>query len=144
MQMEERIREQIRELQEKRAAAMVTEITELQRERDLALTKVRQLQKSMDEIQAENHLLKSSLKKDRDVKQEFKTLERAFLEEQLLNNDLRKKLQVAEKKRAGLAAKLQSSPSSSASPLLQHRDGQSMTREMRSASWSNLSVQHGR
>lgn len=144
VQMEEKIREQIRELQEKRAAAMITEITELQRERDLALTRIRQLQKGMDEIRAENHLLKSSLKKERDLKQEMKMLERAFLEEQLLNNELRKKLQVTEKKRAELVAKLQDSPSGSASPLLQYRVGQPMTRGVRSVSLSNLPIQLGR
>ena len=42
--MEETMREKIRELQEQRAAAMMTEIVELQKERDLALGKVKRLE----------------------------------------------------------------------------------------------------
>ena len=38
------MREKIRELQEQRAAAMMTEIVELQKERDLALGKVKRLE----------------------------------------------------------------------------------------------------
>lgn len=45
--MEETMREEIRELQEQRAAAMMTEIVELQKERDLALGKVKRLEKKV-------------------------------------------------------------------------------------------------
>ena len=41
------MREEIRELQEQRAAAMMTEIVELQKERDLALGKVKRLEKKV-------------------------------------------------------------------------------------------------
>ena len=45
--MEETMREEIRELQEQRAAAMMTEIVELQKERDLALGKAKRLEKKV-------------------------------------------------------------------------------------------------
>lgn len=45
--MEETMREKIRELQEQRAAAMMTEIVELQKERDLALGKVKRLENKL-------------------------------------------------------------------------------------------------
>ena len=48
--MEETMREEIRELQEQRAAAMMTEIVELQKERDLALGKVKRLEKKVKGI----------------------------------------------------------------------------------------------
>ena len=41
------MREEIRELHEQRAAAMMTEIVELQKERDLAVAKVRRLEKKV-------------------------------------------------------------------------------------------------
>lgn len=45
--MEEAMREEIRELQEQRAAAMMSEIVELQKERDLALGKTKRLEKKV-------------------------------------------------------------------------------------------------
>ena len=45
--MEAAMREEIRELHEQRAAAMMTEIVELQKDRDLALAKVRRLEKKV-------------------------------------------------------------------------------------------------
>jgi uncharacterized coiled-coil DUF342 family protein len=45
--MEAAMREEIRELHEQRAAAMMTEIVELQKERDLAVAKVRRLEKKI-------------------------------------------------------------------------------------------------
>lgn len=45
--MEAAMREEIRELHEQRAAAMMTEIVELQKDRDLAVAKVRRLEKKV-------------------------------------------------------------------------------------------------
>ena len=45
--MEGRMREQIRALQEQRAAAMMTEIVDLQRERDMAVGKLKRMEKSV-------------------------------------------------------------------------------------------------
>ena len=128
--MEERVREQIRVLQEKRAAAMSNEITELQRERDMAVARSRFCQKKLDEFQAENNHLKSLLQSEKGLQQELKSLERVYLEEKLLNKDLRKKLQ----EKAELVAKVQAG-----SPLLQHRIGEKITPGSRSLSLSNLS-----
>ena len=47
VEMEVVMREQIRALQEQRAAAMMTEVVELQRERDLAMGRVRRLERSV-------------------------------------------------------------------------------------------------
>ena len=46
-EMEGRMREQIRVLQEQRAAAMMTEIVDLQRERDMAVGKLKRMEKSV-------------------------------------------------------------------------------------------------
>ena len=45
--MEEALRKRVRELQEQRAAAMMTEVVELQKERDLALGKVKRLERKV-------------------------------------------------------------------------------------------------
>ena len=45
--MEGRMREQIRVLQEQRAAAMMTEIVDLQRERDMVVGKLKRMEKSV-------------------------------------------------------------------------------------------------
>lgn len=47
MEIEGRMREQIRRLQEQRAAAMMGEIVALQRERDMAMGRIRQLERSV-------------------------------------------------------------------------------------------------
>ena len=46
-EMEGRMREQIQALQEQRAAAMMTEIVDLQRERDMAVGKLKRMEKSV-------------------------------------------------------------------------------------------------
>ena len=46
-EMEGRMREQIRLLQEQRAAAMMTEIVDLQRERDMVVGKLKRMEKSV-------------------------------------------------------------------------------------------------
>ena len=46
-EMEGRMREQIRVLQEQRAAAMMTEIVDLQRERDMVVGKLKRMEKSV-------------------------------------------------------------------------------------------------
>ena len=48
LDMEERMREEIRQLQEQRAAAMMHEIINLQRERDLAMGRVKTLKKTVE------------------------------------------------------------------------------------------------
>ena len=47
VEMEVKMRDQIRALQEQRAAAMMNEIVDLQRERDLAMGKIRRLEKTL-------------------------------------------------------------------------------------------------
>lgn len=133
-QMEEKVREQIRVLQERRAAAMINEITDLQRERDLALAKSRLVQKTVDKLQEENTLLRSQLQSENILQQEIKSLERAYLEEKLFSKDLKKKLQ----QKTELVAMLQTS---SPSPLVEHRTGELITQNARSVSLCNLSVQ---
>ncbi len=46
--MEQKMREQIRLLQEHRAAVMMEEVIDLQRERDLALGRIKTLKKNME------------------------------------------------------------------------------------------------
>ena len=114
--VETKMREQIKELQEKRAAAMMNEITELQRDRDIALSRLKQLEKIINDLQKENLLLKDTCGKEANLNLEIKTLERLLLEEKLITSDLKKKLQNAEKKNTELKSKLEGH-----SPMLQQR-----------------------
>lgn len=114
--VEAKMREQIKELQEKRAAAMMNEITELQRDRDIALSRLKQLEKIMNDLQKENLLLKDTCGKEANLNLEIKTLERSLLEEKLITSDLKKKLHNAEKKNKELSSKLEGH-----SPMLQQR-----------------------
>ena len=56
------MREEIRELQEQRAAAMMTEIVELEKERDLALGKVKRLEKKVKGKPSHDQLLTSYIR----------------------------------------------------------------------------------
>ena len=114
--VEAKMREQIKELQEKRAAAMMNEITELQRDRDIALSRLKQLEKIINDLQKENLLLKDTCGKEANLNLEIKTLERLLLEEKLITSDLKKKLQNTEKKNTELKSKLEGH-----SPMLQQR-----------------------
>lgn len=114
--VEAKMREQIKELQEKRAAAMMNEITELQRDRDIALSRLKQLEKIINDLQKENLLLKDTCGKEANLNLEIKTLERSLLEEKLITSDLKKKLQNVEKTNTELRSKLEGH-----SPMLQQR-----------------------
>ena len=114
--VEAKMREQIKELQEKRAAAMMNEITELQRDRDIALSRLKQLEKIINDLQKENLLLKDTCGKEANLNLEIKTLERSLLEEKLITSDLKKKLHNAEKKNTELLSKLEGH-----SPMFQQR-----------------------
>lgn len=46
--MEEKMRQQIKKLQEQRAAAMMNEMMDLQKERDVALSRVKMLKKTVE------------------------------------------------------------------------------------------------
>lgn len=52
-EMEEKMRQQIKKLQEQRAAAMMNELMDLQKERDIALSRVKMLKKT---VESELHL----------------------------------------------------------------------------------------
>ena len=47
-EMEEKMRQQIKKLQEQRAAAMMNELMDLQKERDIALSRVKMLKKTVE------------------------------------------------------------------------------------------------
>ena len=47
-EMEGKMREQIKKLQEQRAAAMMNEMIDLQKERDIALSRVKMLKKTVE------------------------------------------------------------------------------------------------
>jgi hypothetical protein len=47
-EMEEKMRQQIQKLQEQRAAAMMNELMDLQKERDVALSRVKMLKKTVE------------------------------------------------------------------------------------------------
>lgn len=47
-EMEEKMRQQIKKLQEQRAAAMMNELMDLQKERDIALSRIKMLKKTVE------------------------------------------------------------------------------------------------
>ena len=47
-EMEEKMRQQIKKLQEQRAAAMMNEMMDLQKEKDIALSRVKMLKKTVE------------------------------------------------------------------------------------------------
>ena len=47
-EMEVKMREQIKKLQEQRAAAMMNELMDLQKERDIALSRIKMLKKTVE------------------------------------------------------------------------------------------------
>jgi hypothetical protein len=101
--MEAAMREEIRELHEQRAAAMMTEIVELQKERDLAVAKVRRLEKKVKDMEAE-----ADKRRGGDGRAELVALLRqTLLEEQLISADLKKKLQTAKKQNVALTQQSQ-------------------------------------
>ena len=102
-----KMREQIKELQEKRAAAMMNEIADLQRERDIALSRLKTTEGQVKELQADNSLLKEKCGAENDLKIEINALKQLCKEERLIANDFKKKLQSSEKKCKDLTLKLQ-------------------------------------
>ena len=121
LQMEGKMREQIRELQERRASVMMTEISDLHKERDLAVNRVKQLEKTVAELQSECAAIKTKLLDENELNCKIKSLERTLLEERLVNNDLKSKLQDAEKKSTELTTKLRRKSVDHRSPVLQKR-----------------------
>lgn len=113
-----KMREQIKELQERRAAAMMNEIADLQRERDIALSRLKTLEEQVKELQNDNHLLKEKCGAENELKIEINSLKQLCREERMIVNDLKKKLQSSEKKGKELTAKLTAVGSNS--PALGH------------------------
>lgn len=126
------MREEIRELQERRAAAMMSEIVELQKERDLAVGKTKRLETKLKgkgvcvcvcvraetmvvvlaycaDMENELAQMRSSVAKaSAEVKGDLVGLLRqALREEQLLSKDLKRKLQSVKTVNASLTQQLQ-------------------------------------
>lgn len=121
--MEGKMRDKIRELQERRAAAMRTEIADLQRERDVAVSHVKKIDKMLTEIKKENISMKKSVNNERTLLFNIKAVERSLLEEQLVSDNLRKKLHGLEKKNKELISKMECrSPYLVPNRGLQHKD----------------------
>lgn len=112
------MREKIKELQEKRAAAMMIEITELQRDRDIALSRLKQLQILTGEVQEENMLLKEKFSIEAELRLEMRSLQQLYMEEKLVVSDLKKKLLGVEKKNSELISRIHQG---NHSPFIQQR-----------------------
>ena len=121
LKMEGKMREQIRELQERRASVMMTEISDLHKERDLAVNRAKQLEKTVAELQSECAAIKTKLLDENELNLKIRSLERKLLEEGLINNDLKSKLQDAETKAMELTKKLRRKSVDHRSPMFQKR-----------------------
>ena len=106
LEMEGKLREKIKELQEKRAAGLMAEISELQKERDIAVSQVRKVDSIVADIRKENAVMKQN---ERSFVSRIQRIERSLLEEKLINENWKKKYQKLEKKNKELTSKIQDS-----------------------------------
>ncbi len=127
IKMEVQLRDRIKELQEKRAAGLMAEISELRKEKSFALTQVKKMDNIVADIRKENALMK---KKEINFVNGIQTLERSLWEEKLINENLKKKCQLLDKKNKELAKKFETQ-----SFLSPHRD---LTSSDRSHSLTDL------
>ena len=114
LKMEGQLRDRIKELQEKRAAGLMAEISELKKEKSLAISQVKKMDNIVADIRKENALMK---KKERNFVNSIQAFERSLLEEKLINENLKKKCQLLDKKNKELARKFETQQLSVLSPL---------------------------
>lgn len=91
---EQRVRDEIRQLQDQRAAAMREEISSLHNEREIALAKISTLQTQLVELQNENEVLRGNRSEAAILVRLAKT-EQDLSREIAMKNEMRGKLKVA-------------------------------------------------
>jgi len=98
-EMENRMRDEIRKLQERRVTVLMDEVTQLQSERDSLLAKINSLEKENQVFKEENSTLKASEKPSIQVT----VLERALQQEKDEKDKLKQRLRVIKKRTSSLS-----------------------------------------
>ena len=104
LKTEEELRDKIKELQEKRATGLMNEISELRKEKGLAVTRIKKMDNIVADIRKENAVMKQ---KERNMVSKIQSLERQLLEEKLVSESYKKKYQSQENKNRDLAKRLE-------------------------------------
>lgn len=104
--MEQKIREEIRSLQEKRADVLMSEVCDLKRQKEKALEKASRLEKALEELKAENTALR--LEANTREATQLQLMEQALASEQVEKDALAKKLAAASKQNDNLRLRLKS------------------------------------
>ena len=82
----------------------MTEISELRKEKGLAVTRIKKMDTIVADIRKENAVMKQ---KERNMVSKIQSLERQLLEEKLVSESYKKKYQSQEKKNRDLAKRLE-------------------------------------
>jgi len=98
-EMESRMRDEIRKLQERRVTVLMDEVTQLQSERDNLLAKIKSLEKENSVLKDENSTLKANEKPSIQVS----VLERALQQEKDEKDKLKQRLRVIKKRTSSLS-----------------------------------------
>ncbi|XP_065883418.1 uncharacterized protein MCAP_0864-like [Dysidea avara] len=98
-EMESRMRDEIRKLQERRVTVLMDEVTQLQSERDNLIAKINSLEKENQAFKEENSTLKANEKPSIQVT----VLERALQQEKDEKDKLKQRLRVIKKRTSGLS-----------------------------------------
>ena len=101
---EQKMREEIRVLQEKRASVLQQEVEDLKRQRDKALSKANRLEDTLRDLRAENTAL--TMDSETRANTQLELLEQTLLEEQREKEELKKKLQTTTKQNNSLVLRL--------------------------------------
>lgn len=104
LRSEGQLRNKIRELQERRAMGLMSEITELQKEKSTAISQIKKMGTVIDDIRKENAFMKQ---KERESVTKIQSVERALLEEKLTGENLKAKCKSLDKKNKDLLKKLE-------------------------------------
>lgn len=102
--IEQKIREEIRSLQEKRADVLMNEVHDLKRQKEKALLKASKLEKALEELRDENAALR--LEAETREATQLQLMEQTLMNEQVEKDALAKKLVAASKQNDNLRLRL--------------------------------------
>lgn len=103
--MEQKIREEIRSLQEKRADVLMNEVYDLKRQKEKALSKASKLEKALEELKAENAALR--LEADTRETTQLQLMDQTLASQQAEKDVLAKKLTDVSKQNDSLRLRLE-------------------------------------
>lgn len=102
-EMESKMRDEIRKLQERRVGVLMDEVMQLQNEKESLLSKVNSLENENQQLKQQNATLKATEK----LSVQIAVLEKALQQEKDENNKLKQRLRVAKRRNSGLTVDTQ-------------------------------------